>query len=356
MKPALRRLAGAAALAAVALSAVWGRPSSVLDDSQAIMLAPVPYSADRYATDLAPFELTGAWEIRGDNSELHSFSGLAVAPAGALIAVTDRGRYATFPRPGEKGRSSVQPLLMEFPWGAFSMGDAEALQVDPGTGRRWVAFEHHNSIMRVDPGTGQTHHIRPEAMQEWPSNSGAELMVRLDDGQFVVAAETRDDASSSSHPALLSARAASSSSHPALLFARDPVSGVAPTPFRLLMPEDYRPVDAALLPDGRVLVLGRTVSLPLAFSTVLAIADPAQIRGGEAWHATAVARLSGGPLSDNYEGIAVERGAGGDAVVWLVSDNNQARFLQRSLLLRLRLSETDLRELRRPDDPGSKKP
>ena len=41
-----------------------------------------------------------------------------------------------------------------------------------------------------------------------------------------------------------------------------------------------------------------------------------------------------GSLAENYEGLAVEPGAGGRLTLWLVSDDNNMRF-QRTLLLRL---------------------
>ena len=92
----------------------------------------------------------------------------------------------------------------------------------------------------------------------------------------------------------------------------------------------------APLPGGRVLILLRTVywRLPPRFEGKLVIADPARIRQGKRWSGEVVADLAEPLPVDNYEGLAVEPANDGSAVVWLISDDNTARF-QRTLLLKL---------------------
>jgi hypothetical protein len=66
--------------------------------------------------------------------------------------------------------------------------------------------------------------------------------------------------------------------------------------------------------------------------------QPAEIRRG--------ARLTGRILFqgnssyeiDNMEGMAVHRGAGGETVVTLISDDNFSRLLQRTVLLQFALA------------------
>jgi hypothetical protein len=98
----------------------------------------------------------------------------------------------------------------------------------------------------------------------------------------------------------------------------------------------------AQLPDGRVLILLRKVDwgIPPAFSGKLMIADPSTIRQGERWRAEPVAELEEPLPTDNYEGLAVDSDERGGVVLWLISDDNRARF-QRTLLLKLlwRLNE-----------------
>ena len=106
--------------------------------------------------------------------------------------------------------------------------------------------------------------------------------------------------------------------------------------FRYAPPAGYRPVDAAALPDGRVLVLHRrvTIGLPYGFEAKISVADPREIAAGEDWRGREIATLDSPLPVDNVEGIAVAPQGDGSFVVWLISDDNNAA-LQRTLLYRL---------------------
>jgi hypothetical protein len=159
-------------------------------------------------------------------------------------------------------------------------------------------------------------------MQAWPSNKGAECIIRLTDGRFVVIAESleKDD------------------THQALIFSGDPVeSGTSITRFTYRPPAGYRVTDGVQLPDGRLIVLNRWVGLPSGFSAKLAVVDPATIASGEIISAKVIATISSPLLIDNMEGISVTKD-GAETVIWLISDNNFSVF-QRTLLMKFRLSE-----------------
>jgi hypothetical protein len=95
-------------------------------------------------------------------------------------------------------------------------------------------------------------------------------------------------------------------------------------------------VDAAQLPDGRVLVLTRKIVLGWpAFESLLLVGDPRTIRAGETWEPSLFAQLDSLLPRENYEALAVQREGGGVAL-WLMSDDNFSSF-QRTLLARLRL-------------------
>ena len=65
------------------------------------------------------------------------------------------------------------------------------------------------------------------------------------------------------------------------------------------------------------------------------LADPADIRPGEPWKWRDVGPLEAPIPIDNYEGLSVIAGPkGGPLTLWMVSDDNQSLWLQRSLLLR----------------------
>jgi hypothetical protein len=164
--------------------------------------------------------------------------------------------------------------------------------------------------------------VSPAAMRDWRATFGAEAMVRLADGRFVVLAEGSRDWFGEGMPGLV--------------FPSDPVAGAPPAAFRFAPPPGFRPVDMAQLPDRRVLILLRRVDwgIPPVFSGKLMLADPVALRPGEEWRAEPVADLATPLPTDNYEGLAVEPDGKGGVVLWLISDDNEMA-LQRTLLLKL---------------------
>jgi len=170
--------------------------------------------------------------------------------------------------------------------------------------------------------------LRLAQMQEWPDNKGAECLIRLRDGRFIIIAETLDGAT-----------------HPALLFSGDPVErGSVVSAFRYRPPAGYRVTDGAQLPDGRLVILNRRISFPQGFAAKIALVDPATVKSGNIASGKVIASLAPPYLVDNMEGIAITQKAG-MTYIWLISDNNFSIF-QRTILMKFLLSP----------DPNSKKP
>lgn len=325
----MRRRAGRAALAVlVALAswaAIWWRP--------AIPATGFDHPVEAHPMDLAghslgPFALTGAWRLQSQGPGFHGLSALAIVPDGRFFAISDKARWFRFPRPGDAGPSEGGTVEVQFPEYVVAIGDTEAVVHDGASGRFWLAMENRKAIVRYDPD-GSSRLAETPLMRDWDPNLGPEAFVRLADGRFVAIAEGLGKGTDPVHPALL--------------YAGDPIESGDPLPFHFRMPGGVKPVEAALLPDGRVLVLGRDFRLPFRFVTTLAIADPAEIHPGSVWDATEVARLRGWRLSENYEGMAVEAGRDGHLTIWLLSDDNEARLIQKTILLRL---ETETGALR----------
>lgn len=268
-----------------------------------------------------PLTLEGAWQLSSENDHFGGYSALVLREPDMFLAASDAGRLMHLPRPD---MSEASPILGEFLTtehaDKFDL-DIESLAIDPQTGRVWAGLEWVQQIIRFDAGLERRAAIAPEAMRNWGSNSGAEAMVRLSDGRFVVIEE----------------RAREEGLHRALLFPRDPTSRVRPTRFLFAARPGFRPADAALLPDGRIAVLLRAVVLGLAprFPAMLVIADPADIRSDEILSSIMLARIEEPLPSDNYEGLAVIDMDAGNWDFWLISDDNFARY-QRTLLLKLR--------------------
>lgn len=211
--------------------------------------------------------------------------------------------------------------------------DSESMAVDPRTGTIWAGFEGANAIWRYAPGFARVEgHVAPAAMAKWDVNGGAELLVRLDDGRFLAIAETARG------PRVPVPRRRG---RQALVFAGDPIKDSRPAVrFTYMPPNGYNPSDATELPDGRLLVLNRAFGLPFVFTSVLVLVDPREIRDGATVTGRAIATLAPPLIHDNFEGVAATRGTGRDAgatMLWLVSDDNQAAPLERTLLLKFRL-------------------
>ena len=199
--------------------------------------------------------------------------------------------------------------------------DSESLAVDPVSGAIWVGFERANQIWRYGPRfTLPTAQAAPPAMARWEKNGGAESLVRLHDGRFLVIAETdRRD-----RPV-----------RDLLLFPGDPTRHPDALVASYQPPDGYDPSDAVELPDGRVLVLNRRFALPFSWSAVLTMIDPRGAKAGLTLVGREVARFAAPLTVDNFEGLAVTR-EGGATILWMVSDDNQS-FLQRTLLMKFRI-------------------
>lgn len=201
--------------------------------------------------------------------------------------------------------------------------DSESLTRDPATGQLWVGFERANEIWRYSAGFARAEaHSAPPAMAEWPENGGAESMVRLRDGSFIVLAE--------------SVRGGKPGTKRGLWFAGDPVTQPGRGfRFSYRPPEGYKPTDIAELPDGRLVVINRRASLKTAFTAAVTLIDRRAVRPGRIATGREIARFEAPVVHDNFEAVAVVR-EGGDTILWIASDDNQL-FVQRSLLLKFRL-------------------
>jgi len=318
-RPASIRLLAPLFVAALAAPVTWLRSSPQDDFRPILSLEPVEVEQTRTG-ELA---IEGLWELRSTNSHFGSYSALLAMADGRLLAGSDRGRFLRFAPPG------AAPRQPEF--GAIGGGveerkyavDVEALAGDPAGGHIWAAYEGSNAIVRFGPELADGESVSPQAMREWSSNGGPESLARLADGRFLVIEEGAPDWSRPTHAALL--------------FPGDPVAGAEPIRFRYAPPEGYRPVDAAPLPDGRVLILHRrvTLGLPYAFEGIVSVADPHAVRAGETWRGREIGRIASPLPRDNFEGMAAVPLADGSLTIWLISDDNNAAF-QRTLLYRLR--------------------
>lgn len=324
MSPRWKRIALVLPLAIVSVGGVRTIYPSV---SQNIALRPLAldhaHSGPRRVGDLI---FLNAWELRSNNEDFGGFSALAALPDGRFVGVSDAGTLIGFGLANDDrtDRPFIVPLPdSQGPKVTYEDRDSESLAYDPGSGQFWVSYEAKHAIRRFSRSFSRsTGIVRPREMQGWPPNKGAESIIRLADGRFIVIAESLEE----------------NNTHQALLFSGDPVEpGSSIARFTYRPPAGYRVTDGVQLPDGRLMILNRRIGLPNGFAAKLALVDPLSIAKDELVAGKVVATLSAPLLIDNMEGISVTKD-GPSTIIWLISDDNFSIF-QRTLLMKFRLSE-----------------
>lgn len=320
----LRRLGWALLLAMALAPGTWLRDGPIPPDrSGTLKITPLaPDSGQSSASGLA---VKGIWELSSSDRRFGGYSALIVAEGGRLRAFSDFGTWLEFHAPDEGHKAAARFGDVRSP-GSKPFNDVESAARDPQSGTIWLGLEFANSIRRLSRDGGEMREVRPTIMAGLANNGGIESMARLADGRFVLLVE--------------SAEWNHTGQRKGLLYASDPVEGAEAVEFLFEPPAGFDPVDAATLPDGRVLILLRAMSFsgfPF-FASRLVVADPARIMQGQPWPWRQVADLTKLAPRENYEGLAVLPRQHG-LTLWLVSDANTS-VTQRTLLLELEWRET----------------
>ena len=258
------------------------------------------------------------WLLGSNDPDFGGLSALA-AGKGGFLAISDTGLLVKVAPDLIRARLQSMPRAC-VPRQLKRERDSESLARDPATGTVWIGFEYRNAICRIE-SKGGARGVAPLPMIRWPKLGGPEAMLRRADGRFFVFAERSPKGGAIA---------------PLLSFDRDPVDPRAMvTAMRYQPPPQYHPVDAAMLPDGRMLVLNRRYAFPLNFSSIVTLVEPFRVRSGAIVRGKPVIVLAPPQIADNFEGLAVDV-RNGRTRIWLVSDDN---FLpqQRTYLLEFEL-------------------
>jgi hypothetical protein len=305
---------------------IGGVRATFRNNSQAIALKPLRFDPSRPSINrIGQLRFLKAWELVSNNQDFGGISALTALPDGRFISVSDAGTVIGFgvTNNDQADHPFIAPLPEAYgPGKTYKDRDSEGLAYDPATGQFWVSYEHHNMIRRFTPSFARSDSaVSPAVMQDWPTNSGAETILRFPDGRFAVFSEGADRPDGS---------------YQALLFSGDPVEpGTNSFNFGYRPPSGYKPTDAKILPDGRVLMLNRRIGFPEGFSAILSVLDPAKIAKNATISSTPIAVLKSPLLVDNMEGLAITQ-VGDQTIIWLISDNNFNIF-QRTLLMKFAL-------------------
>jgi hypothetical protein len=286
-----------------------------------LVASPVPLDArDPTRVRIGELMFLRGWELDSEEPRFGGVSALHV-DSGRVTAISDDAMIFQFDLPGAPGSSRVRIVPLPRVVGSpKSSHDTEALVLHGAS--VWSAFELVNRVARFRRSDwSEQASAQPAPMRRWRSNSGAEGMVRMNDGRFLVFAEGRADELT-----------------PVVLLYGDPAEvGTRAVELRYRPPPGFRITDAALIPDGRLLLLNRRAGWLGRFSAKLVIADVRNLRAGAVIQGREIAELRSPLTVDNMEALSVTR-EDGRTIVRVASDNNFLA-IQRTLLLEFALVE-----------------
>ncbi len=337
MTAALRR-----SLAALALGFALTGGAAAFDASfQPIDVTVKPITAFRIGsteTKFGTLEFRGGLQLISADKRFGSLSGLEISPDGALLAVADTGFWFAGQLVEENGRPAgfkdgrIASMLDDN--GNKLIGkntfDAEGLRiVNRGTPKEYalVSFERANVVRRYVPSPDYAHARAtrakvPLAMGKANRNEGVEALAVAPaegplGGAMVLITEATLDANGNMQAWI--------------------VGGPQAGAFTVKRTYDFDVTDADFLPGGDLLILERRFNFATGVTMRIrriaagdlkkgAIVDgPVQIEANLAYEV------------DNMEGLSVRAGENGEAILDIISDDNQNRMLQRTILIRFAL-------------------
>jgi hypothetical protein len=336
-------LAGAASVIGAPLigrgaAAAQGEPEPIEIEAQPILS--FTRTTHPGTSSAAALTFRGGVQLQSPASEFGGWSGLIMEEDGSrLLAVSDRGSWLSADVGYDHGRvAALRAARLGTlrsadgePLRGKRQQDAEAVALLAGNltrGSLLIAFERQHRIGCFPVRDGEvltpTHDLKlPAEARRMRPNQGIEALAVLRAGPrqgSVVAFAERLSGGSGQHTGWI-------------------WLGGQPQSFTLSDIDGFDITDAVGLPDGGLLVLERFFRWREGVKLRLRRLLPGEIEPG--------ARLSGSTLLeadasfeiDNMEGIAAHRGARGETVLSLISDDNFNPFLQRTILLQFALAE-----------------
>ena len=321
-----RALVVAVIVGAFAVSSDTTFAASISLSTRQISLDP----SDRAVQHVGRLHFLGGLDLRSTEPAFGGLSGLSVTADGRLTAVTDRGHWFTARivrddsgRLADLVDGALGPLLdTKGRPVAGEWRDAEALEPLPN-GDWLVSFEGRHRVWRYPAETGglqglPTPFPTPKGIAAAPLNGGLEALTPLPGGRVLMLAESLKR---------------TGGSRAGWLVGDGEIKA-----FGYRTARDFKPTDAALLPNGDVLVLTRYFKLLGGFKARLERIPAGSISAGVVMKGQLLARFAPPLTVDNFEAVAVARDADGATLVYILSDDN-FHFLQRTLLLLFRLDE-----------------
>jgi hypothetical protein len=311
-------------LIALGLAAASGANAKPIE----IVARPVPLNSSNPAMTLVgALAYRGGLEITSKDPDFGGLSALGISSDGArLVALSDRGfRFSARILYDERGYLSGLADADLGPMGGIDgapltdkeYADAEAMA--PGVeGEIVVAFERRHRLWRYVPGSALPEPLPPpDELAGSPSNGGIEALALLDDGRLFALTE----------------KFSSGDSVVGWISDRDGWSVLT-----LATDGGFDPTGAATLPGGDIVVVMRRFTLTGGSGARLIRIPESHIRPGASLKGSLIAEIVPPLTVDNFEGVEARRGARGETLITILSDDNFNPF-QRTLLMMFELIE-----------------
>lgn len=282
----------------------------------------------------------GTIKLTSDDPDFGGLSGLVVSEDGKqFLAITDAAHWVTGTLQYTDGRLTGATGAMIVPMldangqiMSGKQGDAEGLDSvrphDVG-GPVLVSFEGRHRLWAYAPFDAGQRRVTaeidlPAAAKDLPGNGGLETLVATSPDSALAIAEYEDKASGVVPGWVLSTRTPPSSE---------------PDPVAFALKAPYAVTDAKLGPDGMLYLLERNFSRETGVAVRIRRAKLQDGLGGRSIEGEELALMGMSFVIDNFEGIAVRRGADGKMLIYLAADDNFNAPVQQTLLMMFEVTE-----------------
>ena len=287
---------------------------------------------DPTATRVGRLVWRGGISMMANSGSFGGWSDLHVSTDGrTLTSISDEGAWLTatidYDNDGNlTGLGDARIGQLRGPDGKLieskAEADAEGLARLPD-GSWLVSFERRHRLWRYQTLTGTPAPVEgPADIGRQPANGGIEAMAVLPDGRVIAISEEY-----SQRPDTVTG------------WIGEPAAGgrYVWRSFDYATIPDFRPTAIALLPDGSFATIERAFDMVRGVRCRVMRFEATQFKPGATVHGEELARLASPYAVDNLEGLATTKGARGETLLWLISDDN-FNPLQRNILLLFELA------------------
>jgi hypothetical protein len=334
MRAAYRSLLGFCLLVAAACAAPPSMPVGAQPRALEIRSQPLVLKLDEPGERrVGKLLWRGGISMTANSPNFGGWSDLHVSSDGkSLSSISDEGSWLTatidYDANGNlsglsNGRIGSLRGLDGKPLASKAMSDAEGMAQLPD-GSWLVSFERHHRFWRYPTLDGTPTPIDgPADLGKQPNNGGVEAVTALSDGRIIAISEEYEV-----KPGVLRG------------WIGEPAAGGRYNwqTFEYTKTPDFNPTAIRLLPDGSYVLLERAFDPARGVRIRVMQFAAAEVRPGGAVHAQQLARLASPYAVDNLEGLSVGKGAHGETLLWLISDDN-FNPLQRNILLMFELEK-----------------